>query len=183
MTGRRFSTIFSNGSGSSSFAAQDHYPFWRSSSNALTLADKPHLTQCVCTRTSVYSAQRPHCAQDPYPVVRVVSSRIQAHRPSATVAPLASHTVAQNPFEQWHAITHFSAQASTFTAQLAPLSLQWAGTLVYKALEWQRSPSTRSVPHFLAPRLSAQPGTFTAQLALLGASSSHALKRTGSGSQ
>ena len=50
MTGRRFSTIFSNGSGFSSFAAQDHYPFWRSSSNALTLADKPHLTQCVCTR-------------------------------------------------------------------------------------------------------------------------------------
>ena len=99
MTGRRFSTIFSNGSGFSSFAAQDHYPFWRTSSNALTLADKPHLTQCVCTRTSVYSAQRPHCAQDPYPVVRVVSSRIQAHRPSATVAPLASHTVAQNPFE------------------------------------------------------------------------------------
>ena len=99
MTGRRFSTIFSNGSGFSSFAAQDPYPFWRSSSNALTLADKPHLTQCVCTRTSVYSAQRPHCAQDPYPVVRVVSSRIQAHRPSATVAPLASHTVAQNPFE------------------------------------------------------------------------------------
>ena len=99
MTGRRFSTIFSNGSGFSSFAAQDHYPFWRSSSNALTLADKPHLTQCVCTRTSVYSAQRPHCAQDPYPVVRVVSSRIQAHKPSATIAPLASHAVAQNPFE------------------------------------------------------------------------------------
>ena len=121
MTGRRFSTIFSNGSGFSSFAAQDPYPFWRSSSNALTLADKPHLTQCVCTRTSVYSAQRPHRAQDPYPVARVVSSRIQAHRPSATVAPLASHTVAQNPFEQWHAITHFSAQP---TAQLAPLSLQ-----------------------------------------------------------
>ena len=168
------------GGGFSSFATQDHYPFSRSSSNALTLADKPHLTQCVCTRTSVCSAQRPHCAQDPYPVVRVVSSRIQAHRPSATVAPLASHTVAQNPFEQWHAITHFSAQP---TAQLAPLSLQRAGTLVYKALEWQRSPSTRSVPHFLAPRLSAQPGSFTAQLALLGASSPHAFKRTGSGSK
>ena len=116
MTGRRLSTIFSNGSGFSSPAAQDHYPFWRSSSNALTLADKPHLTQCVCTRTSVYSAQRPHCAQDPYPVVRVVSSRIQAHRPSATVAPLASHAVAHNPFKWRHALTHFS---STFSTQLA----------------------------------------------------------------
>ena len=99
MIGGRFSTIFSNGSGFSSFAAQDSHAFWRSSSDALTLAGKLHLTQCACTRTSVYSAGRPHCAQDPYPVVRVGPSRYQAHRLSATVAPLASQTVAQNPLE------------------------------------------------------------------------------------
>ena len=55
------------------------------------------------------------------PVERAITSHIQAHRPPHTVASLSSHTVAHNPIEWWHALTHFSAQPSTFTAQLALL--------------------------------------------------------------